>query len=122
MSKKTILCIEHPPEMVELIRRVLEYEQVDLQTAKSGQEGLEFARQQKPDLILLGVRLPDKDGWEILEQIKTSGELGNIPIIMLTQPIPPGIDRTLPKMLPNASVVKPFSPQQLIDTIRQVLN
>lgn len=123
MSRSTILCIEYPPAMVELIQRILDYEGVDVRFQSTGdqREGMKLARQEKPDLILLGVQLRNGDGWEFLEWIRGDDELKRIPIVMLVQPVPPGVDRPLPKSKPDASLTKPFSPEELVETIRRVL-
>ena len=124
VSRSTILCIEYPPAMVELIRRILDHEGIDVcfQSTGDEREGVKLARQEKPDLILLGVQLREGDGWEVLERIRGDDELKRIPVVMLAQPVPPGVDRTLSKSMPDVSLTKPFSPQELVEAIRRVLH
>ena len=67
---KHILCIEDEQEMIDLIRLILGRRGFDVIGAEGGKEGLEKARQEPPDLILLDLMMPDMDGWEVYQQIK----------------------------------------------------
>jgi CheY-like chemotaxis protein len=52
--------------------------------AKNGQEGLELASTEKPDLILLDIMMPGMDGWEVLSRLKTDPEISSIPVVVFT--------------------------------------
>jgi CheY-like chemotaxis protein len=80
-AKKTVVCIEDEPEMIDLIRLILERRGIEVVGALTGREGLETVRRVKPSLILLDLMLPDMDGWEVYRQIKADPELKDIPII-----------------------------------------
>jgi len=83
-AKKTVVCIEDEPEMIDLIRLILERRGLEVVGALTGREGLETVRRVKPDLILLDLMLPDMDGWELYRQIKADPELRHIPIQVVT--------------------------------------
>ena len=84
-SYKTILYIEDEPMNRELVVACVSgYEWIDLQTAKTAEEGLELAEQIKPDLILLDILLPGMDGFTALVELKKNLATQNIPVIALT--------------------------------------
>ncbi|HEY2712030.1 MAG TPA: ATP-binding protein [Chthoniobacterales bacterium] len=84
-EKRTILCIEDNPSSLTLIRRILaKRPAIELLTTVQGSIGLELARQQRPDLILLDLHLPDLPGWEILAQLQACHETRSIPVIVIS--------------------------------------
>jgi putative two-component system response regulator len=90
--------------------------------AANGQEAIEIAQNQKPDLILMDILMPEKDGYQALREIKKNLSTKEIPIVMLT-----AINQDLNKDLAlnlgsNGYVTKPFTPQDLLDTIRKSIN
>lgn len=84
VSMKTILFIEDEPDLQKTLEKVLADEGFKVISALDGETGLNIARAQKPDLILLDLVLPKANGFEILEKIKQDQETKNIPIIVLT--------------------------------------
>ncbi len=81
---KKILLIDDEPEIVELIGNRLRANQFDVVTAADGLQGLERAKDQKPDLIILDVGMPNMDGYTFVQEFKKIDELRSIPIIILT--------------------------------------
>ena len=81
---KTILLVDDEPDFVEVTKMRLEANNFDVITARDGKEGLETARREKPDLILLDVMMPDMDGFRVLSKLRRSPETQEIPVIMLT--------------------------------------
>lgn len=79
-----ILLIDDDPDFIEATRTVLESKSYDVMTASSGDEGIEKARQEKPDLIILDIIMPTKDGFAVCEQIKRDVALHDIPVVILT--------------------------------------
>lgn len=79
-----ILIIDDDADIVESMRVVLESKNYDVVSASSGQEGLDKAKQENPDLIILDVMMPNMDGFEMSRAIKGDPEHKNIPILMLT--------------------------------------
>lgn len=78
---KTILIIEDEPHIARFIKKVLEDEAWVVYTAETGQRGLIEAATRRPDLIILDLGLPDSDGLEIINDIRTWSKL---PIIVLS--------------------------------------
>lgn len=81
---KRILVVEDEPDIAELIRYHLEGNGYVVTTAARGEEALAKARQEKPDLITLDIRLPDIDGFEVLQQLKSDEETAAIPVVILS--------------------------------------
>jgi PAS domain S-box-containing protein len=84
VGASTILAIDDNASARELLQRLLSQEGYHAIVAASGQEGLRLARAHSPDAILLDVRMPDLDGWEVLTQLKSDPDLADIPVVMVT--------------------------------------
>ncbi|RQW06533.1 response regulator [candidate division KSB1 bacterium] len=121
--RKKILCIEDEPDMIELVRLILERKGFDFRGADSGQVGLDMIREEKPDLVLLDLMMPGMDGWEVYRQLKADAELKDIPVIVVTAKAQ-SIDRVLGLHIArvDAYITKPFGPQELLDSIGNILN
>lgn len=81
---RTILIIEDQPDMRENIATILEMENYAVLTASTGEEGLELARQEKPDLILCDVMMPGLDGHSVLRKLRENRTIAGTPFIFLT--------------------------------------
>jgi len=121
-QRKTIVCIEDEPEMIDLVRLILGRRGFELIGAIGGREGLETVRRVKPDLVLLDLMMPDMDGWEIYQHMKADEELRNIPVIIVTAKAQ-SIDKVLGLHIAKVDdyITKPFGPQELIDSVNRVL-
>lgn len=83
-KKPRILVVDDDIDFVESTKIVLESKPYEVIVAYEGAEGLRKAREQNPDLILLDIIMPGKDGFTVAEQLKKDPELSRIPIIVLT--------------------------------------
>ena len=79
-----ILVVDDEPDMVEMIKTALEGAAHQVITAFNGQEGLNKARKEKPDAIVLDIMMPVKDGFVTCKEIKDDPALKNIPVLILT--------------------------------------
>ena len=79
-----ILFIEDEPTLQKELDEILKQEGFETLSAFDGNEGLKVAKEEKPDLILLDLILPKKDGFEVLRELKADNDLKNIPVIILT--------------------------------------
>jgi len=84
MNNQKILIIDDDPDYILSTKAILKNEGYKVITATDGVQGLEKARSEKPDLILLDVMLPDADGFSICRELKENLETLNVPIIILT--------------------------------------
>ena len=121
-KKIRILCIEDEPEMIDLIRLILNRHGFDVQGAGGGKEGLSTAKNELPDLILLDLMMPDMDGWEVYQQLKASEKTRLIPVIIVTAKAQE-VDKVLGLHIAKVDdyIAKPFSPQALLDSVQGVL-
>ena len=121
-SKRKVLCVEDEPDMIELVRLILEREGFEVVGAVGGQEGLEAIRREKPDLILLDLMMPDMDGWEVYRQVRADPKLKQTPVIVVTAKAQ-SIDKVLGLHIAKVDdyIVKPFSPQELLTSVDKVL-
>lgn len=120
MSKK-VLVVDDQPHIVRLIQVNLEKEGLQVSTAGDGVEGLEKIRDEHPDLVILDVIMPRKDGFQVLRDIKGDEALADIPVIMLTvkthnADIVEGLKEGAELYLP-----KPFHPKELVSLVKRVL-
>ena len=79
-----ILIIEDQPQMRRNLAFILQMEKFDVVTAENGREGLELARQHKPDLILCDVMMPELDGHAVLQSLRAEPATATLPFIFLT--------------------------------------
>lgn len=120
---KKILCIEDEPEMIDLIRLILERRGFKVQGAAGGVEGIRLVREQHPDLVLLDLMMPDMDGWEVYQQMKADEATRDIPVIVVTAKAQ-SIDRVLGLHIAKVDdyISKPFSPQELLASVEKVFS
>jgi DNA-binding response OmpR family regulator len=119
---KHIVYIEDEPEMIDLVRLILNRKGYEVKGALGGQEGLDLIRSTHPDLVLLDLMMPDMDGWEVYQQMKANEAMRDIPVIVITAKAQ-NIDKVLGVHIAKVEdyISKPFSPQQLIDSVEMVL-
>ena len=120
---KTILFIEDEPTIQKSISRFLEKEGYEVKSALDGEIGLETAKKIRPDLILLDLILPRKDGFEVLKELKKEESTKNIPVIALTNLEESGnIERVL-SLGATAYLIKAnYKLEEIVEKIKQILN
>lgn len=90
MSKGRILVVEDNMDNYELVRFILERAGYDVFLAVNGRDGVDAARFQKPDLILMDLRMPEMDGWLAAQKLKSDEATRSIPLYALTAHTLPG--------------------------------
>jgi DNA-binding response OmpR family regulator len=122
MSQAKILIVDDEPDLVETIRFSLELEGHNVLVATNGEEGLNLARQEKPDLILLDLMLPKLDGYKVCRLLKFDERYKHIPILMLTAKTQEK-DKILGKETgANEYITKPFDMDELMAKIKSYLS
>jgi signal transduction histidine kinase/CheY-like chemotaxis protein len=81
---RTVLVVEDDPAAAKLLRTYLESDDYQVNVASDGLEALELARAEPPAAIVLDVRLPGMDGWDVLQHLKASSTLRNVPVVIVT--------------------------------------
>ncbi len=117
----TILAVDDEPVNLKLIETALAPKGYKIITAKSGEEAVNIARTQKPDLILMDILMPKMDGYSASSEIRKDPKTGDIPIIMITS-----VGHDLNKKLADGIgatgyIVKPFMIDDLNNKINETL-
>ena len=84
MTDKYILVVDDDPDLVETIALMLESKGCEVGKAYDGIEGEESIKERKPDLIILDIMMPRKDGYALCAELKASDDTKDIPVILLT--------------------------------------
>ncbi|HMX76108.1 MAG TPA: GAF domain-containing protein [Anaerolineales bacterium] len=116
-TKKRVLVIDDDPDAVYLLQETLNTNEFEVVGARSGMDGHRLARQLMPDAILLDILIPDKDGWQVLHDLKVDERTANIPVILLTI-----VDKKALgfRLGASAYLLKPLNPREVIDTLSRV--
>lgn len=119
-DRKCILAIDDAAITLSRIVEVLG-EYYDVITANSGARALKYMAAHKPDLILLDILMPGKDGFEILREIQAMEDRADIPVIMLTgleskESVMKGINLGI-----RNYILKPFAPEDLLERVQEIL-
>ena len=118
---KHVLTVEDDKDILELITYNLEREGYEVTGAITGEDGIDAARSEKPDLILLDLMLPGIDGLEVCRRLKADPDTAHIPIVMVTAKGEETDIVTGLELGADDYVTKPFSPRELASRIRAVL-
>ncbi len=117
-----ILCIDDEPGVVELITLILKAQNIKVDGATNGKDGLQVMRQNPPDAVLLDIMMPIMDGWEVYKQMKADKTLKDIPVIIVT-----ARDSSFEEVIAreragvNDYVTKPFLPNELRKSLIKIL-
>ncbi|MCK5180022.1 MAG: response regulator [Candidatus Omnitrophica bacterium] len=122
MTKQKILIIDDEPDMVYAVQMRLETSGYQVVTALDGNEGLEKARKENPDLIILDVMLPNLDGYKISRMLKFDEKYKNIPIIMFTARGQRDDIKLGYEVGVDVYLVKPFEWKVLLEEINKLLD
>jgi two-component system, cell cycle response regulator DivK len=120
MSKR-ILVVEDTEDNRQIIRDLLSSVGYELIEAMDGAAGVALAQQERPDLILMDIQLPEIDGYEATRRIRAIPELAKVPIIAVTSYALSGDEAKTREAGCDGYVAKPFSPRQLLAKVREFL-
>jgi CheY-like chemotaxis protein len=127
MQKKAkILLVDDDVDFVEATKTVLESKPYEVIVALEGEEGLRKAKKENPDLILLDIIMPVKDGFTTAEQFKKDPQLSKIPVIILTSFSTKGTGTSIPRsrvatLEAEDYIEKPGTPQELLRKVETYL-
>ena len=125
-EKAKILLVDDDVDFVEATKIVLESKPYEVIVANEGEEGLRRAREEKPDLIVLDIIMPVKDGFTAAEEFKKDPELCKIPIIMLTSYSEKGGETSIAAsrgltLETEDYIDKPVKPEELLQRVEKQL-
>lgn len=121
MAKRKALVIEDSEDNMELITFLLEKNNFSHIWADTGQKGIDLAVSEKPDFIILDIQLPDMDGTQVLEKVRSIEETKRIPIIAMTSYAMSGDREKLLRNGCDGYIEKPIDPFRVIDQIKKVI-
>jgi len=120
-TMKTILAIDDEKDLIKLVDHHLSKEGFLVVSARNGSDGIEIAKKHKPNLILLDIMMPKMDGWEVCKLLKSTAELAQIPVIMLTARAAETDKIVGLELGADDYITKPFSPRELVARVKAVL-
>jgi DNA-binding response OmpR family regulator len=121
MGRPRVLIVEDEPHIVLSLEFLLQRAGYDTVSAGDGEEGLAQVRRLRPDVVVLDIMLPTRNGYEVCQEMKADPELRTIPIVMLSAR---GQEVEIVKGLElgaAAYVTKPFGNAEILEAIRAVL-
>ena len=119
--KHTVLSVEDTHGIRRLIRMTLEYDGFEVLEATDGAQGLSMARQHRPDLVLMDVRMPGLSGIQACQAIRSDPLLARVPVVMLStadsvEDVQHGLDAGA-----SAYLTKPFMPIDLLELVHSLI-
>lgn len=121
MPKNRILLVDDEPDIVETAAFMLQARNYLVSTASGGLEGIEKAKKEHPDLILLDIMMPEVDGYDVCMRLKADEDTKHIPIIMLTAKGESEAVLRAHKLGAEDYIVKPFSLPILLGKLKKFL-
>lgn len=118
---KKILVVEDEQDIAQLVQHYLQKEGFRSVTAMSGVDALKKVKEEKPDLIVLDLMLPEMDGLEVCKQVRSSPDTALLPIIMLTAKAEESDTIVGLELGADDYVTKPFSPKALVARVKALL-
>jgi len=120
-DQKIVLVVDDEPGIVEIVQANLEAEGYAALGAENGVDGLRIIKESSPDLVILDVRMPEMNGWEVLERVESDPGTAGLPIVMLTvrseqADFIKGLEKGAVEY-----VTKPFDPTRLMGIVRWLL-
>ena len=125
-KKAKILIIDDQPSEVKMVKIALEQANYEVCYAYNGKEGLEKAIQEKPDLIVLDIMMPEKDGFITCGELKKKPETSSVPVIILTSIessslVFPDAESAADSPHANEYIDKPVDPNFLLKRVERLL-
>lgn len=122
MAKKRILVVDDELDLVQMLRVRLEAQGYEVSQAYDGEEGLEKAKREKPDLVLLDLMLPKMDGYKVCGLLKKDTRYAKIPIVMFTARAQETDGKLGLECGADAYLTKPFDALTLLAKIQELLD
>jgi len=120
-GRPKILCIDDDQLLLGLFTSALENYDFQVITATDGPSGIEKAKKERPDLILVDVMMPGMDGYEVCRRMRADPDLKGTSIIIITAMTDPKLNVKGFQAGANLAIKKPFDPKKLVDTIKTAL-
>lgn len=119
---KSVLIIEDEPFIIEALSFLLEREGIEFDSYTNGEGCLDYIGVKKPDLVILDMMLPQVNGMEILESLRSSSDFKNLPVLMLTAKGQKKDRQAAEDAGVSLFMTKPFANDELIANVHRLLN
>ena len=117
-----ILVVDDDPDLLTIVRRTLERRGFDVAVAIDGFQAIEYLKRDTPDLAILDIMMPEISGWEVLDFIKNSDAMTNVPVLMLTARDQADDVRAGYEYGAKYYLTKPCTPKELLHGVGVALN
>ena len=121
MPEKRVLLIEDEPNIIEAIRFILSRDGWRVDTHSDGSTALDAVERRDPDLIILDVMLPNRSGYDILNDLRNSDAARDVPVLMLTARGQKKDRELAEKLGASKFMTKPFSNGEILATVREMV-
>lgn len=118
---KKILVVEDEPAILKYIVLRLRNKGYEVETAMDGERALDKLRGTNPDLVLLDIKLPKMNGYEVCRRIKSDSRLKHIPVIYASADASIRLAENVDLMMAEDFIIKPFGPEEMFEKIEAYL-
>jgi len=118
---KTVLLIEDEPNIIEAVSFILSREGWQVKTHSNGHDAVDAVRARNPDLVILDVMLPGKNGFDILQDIRADAAMAALPVLMLTARGQEKDRELAERFGVSRFMTKPFSNADVLDAVRDLV-
>jgi type IV pilus assembly protein PilB len=118
-SRRVLVCDDEPITRM-LVKLLLEREHYVVLEATTGRQGVEIARRERPDLMLIDLNMPEMDDYQAIAHVRQAVTLATMPIMVLTSADGPGVERRVLDLGADDYIVKPFDPPVLLSRVHSV--
>lgn len=118
-ERKTVLCVDDEPEIIELLKEKLEEKGIDVLSANSGNSAFDVYQKSKIDCLITDVRMPDGTGVELITKIREENK--KLPVYLITGHLDHS-EKQVRTLKIEAVIFKPFDIDELADTVLHTLN
>jgi DNA-binding response OmpR family regulator len=120
VASGTVLVVDDDPVIVQLLKVNFEMEGYRVLTASDGERGIERARHDQPDLVVLDVMMPQVDGLEVARRLRADPATSRLPIMLLSAKAQ-ATDVKAGEAVADAYVTKPFDPLELLERVAKLI-
>jgi DNA-binding response OmpR family regulator len=120
-DRRTVLVVEDDAPLRRMISIFLRAAGYRVCAAEDGSSGLALARDERPDLVLLDLMLPERDGWEVLRRIKGDARTAAIPVLVLTASVDPPLTEQALRLGATRFLAKPIDSRMLVEHVDAVV-
>jgi CheY-like chemotaxis protein len=113
-----VLVIDDEMAIVDVIRKVLEWNGYEVLAATDGSRGFATAQRQSPDAIVLDLMMPVMDGFEVLEALRSNDRTANVPVLVLTAVLSDAVEERCISLGASSYLRKPFEPNELLEALQ----